>query len=336
VSRWVKTQLCRPGRNEVSAVLHPPNDYSISRKLGAVVSFEIFMYAPHEGESIHVDNIRLLEAKEAAVAPKPQMRVVGTDLTVADAIELGRKLKDRWKPPTPATLEEIQAEFRARLAELRKTHVDAVLAVFRDGQAGFDPAAPERVYSGWKDAYWSSHGPDGMTVDRAENFGRHAGQEMFMRHRSPLMRVDLSSIPAGSTILAAQLIICRAGMFDSRNHGPDRPNMWVVEPCNRPWNEYEVNAYEYAKDRFWRDYGGRYYGDDPDFLPLYLAHGPTRGPVNTWDFTQAVKFWTDGRHENHGFMLHGDSHDWFRAHYRESTEVKFRPGVMVIYVPAGQ
>jgi hypothetical protein len=69
VSRWVKTQLCRPGRNEVSAVLHPPNDYSISRKLGAVVSFEIFMYAPHEGESIHVDNIRLLEAKEAGRTP---------------------------------------------------------------------------------------------------------------------------------------------------------------------------------------------------------------------------------------------------------------------------
>ena len=31
-----------------------------------------------------------------------------------------------------------------------------------------------------------------------------------MRHRSPLMRVDLSTIPTGSTILAAQLLIVRA------------------------------------------------------------------------------------------------------------------------------
>ena len=35
-------------------------------------------------------------------------------------------------------------------------------------------------------------------------------QEVFMRHRSPLMRVELSSIPKGSKILAAQLAIVRA------------------------------------------------------------------------------------------------------------------------------
>src|SRR5436189_294170 len=42
---------------------------------------------------------------------------------------------------------------------------------------------------------FSSHGPDGMTVERAENFGHSESQEIFMRHRCPLMRVDLSSIP---------------------------------------------------------------------------------------------------------------------------------------------
>ena len=53
-----------------------------------------------------------------------------------------------------------------------------------------------------------------------------------------------------------------------------------------------------------------YYGDDPDFLPVYLAHGPSQGKVNTWDFTHAVRFWTDGKHANHGFMLHGNAGDW--------------------------
>jgi hypothetical protein len=158
---------------------------------------------------------------------------------------------------------------------------------------------------------------------------------MFMRHRSPLHRVDLSSIPESSTILAARLIICQAGELTSKEHNPlEKPTMWVVEPCNRPWVETEVNAYEYAKDKFWKAIGGQYYGEDPDFLPVYLAYGPGQGRVNVWDFTEAVRFWTDGKHANHGFMLHGDSHDWMgRACYREYPDVRQRPAVLVSYEP---
>ena len=109
--------------------------------------------------------------------------------------------------------------------------------------------------------------------------------------------------------------------------------MWVVEPCNRPWEEYEVNAFEYAKDKFWKDVGGMAWGDDPDFLPTFLAYGPGTGKVNTWDFVEAVRFWTDGKHPNHGFMLHGDSKDYMIAHSREAKESKDRPAVLVIYEP---
>ena len=28
--------------------------------------------------------------------------------------------------------------------------------------------------------------------------------------------------------------------------------------------------------------------DDPDFHPVYLAHGPGNVPVSSWDFTEAV------------------------------------------------
>ena len=52
-----------------------------------------------------------------------------------------------------------------------------------------------------------------------------------------------------------------------------------------------------------------------------------------WVFTEAVQFWVHGRNENHGFMLHGDSHDYIRAHYRESTEARNRPALLVIYAP---
>lgn len=110
----------------------------------------------------------------------------------------------------------------------------------------------------------------------------------------------------------------------------------MAEPCHRAWVEEECNAFEYAKGKFWREVGGRFYGSDPDFLPFYLAHGPGTGKVNVLDFTEAVRFWTEGRQTNHGFMLHCDEYDWMqRAYYREAKEVKNRPAVLVIYVPNG-
>jgi hypothetical protein len=338
VSRWVKTAFLQPGRNEVSAPLHL-NDWSaINPQLGKVTTFEVFMYHPHEGEVVYVDNIRLTTAREVPRQVKTQFTVLGTDLEVSGVQELGEKLKGQWTPPQPRTVEQVEAEFRAAFEELKKAHPRAILAIFRDGEKGYDPAHPDRVYAGWKDAYWSSHGPDGMTLERSQNFGQAATHEIFMRHRSPLMRVDLSSIPRGSDILAARLVLVRA----SEEYDPDRnplknPNMWVAEACNRPWEETEVNAYEYARDRFWKEIGGMdWEGDDPDFLPLYLAHGPGQGQVNVWDFTEAVRYWTDGQHKNHGFMLHGDSYDWLiRAYFREALEVQDRPALLVIYEPKG-
>jgi hypothetical protein len=340
VSRWTKTAFLHKGINHVAGTVPGPNDYSINAKWGKVVRFEIFLYRPHDGESVFVDNIRLTTEKVPPVE-KTRFTLAGTDRILegkssADAvIELGKKLKDGWSKPEPRTLAQVEADFRDRYEELKKKHPRAVLAVLRDGEKGYDPAHPEKEYAGWKDAYWSSHGPDTAYVERAENRGKSATHEVFMRHRSPLMRVDLSSIPAGSTILAARLVIIRAGDKFPDDHDPTKkPTMWVVEPCNRPWEEYEVNTFEYARDKFWHEVGGMAWtGDDPDFWPTFLAYGPGRGKVNDWDFTEAVRFWTDGKHANHGFMLHGDSHDYMIAHSREAKEVKDRPAVLVVYEP---
>jgi hypothetical protein len=334
VSRWTKTEFLKPGKNTVTGIIHDSNHYSINEKNGKVVRFEIFMYNPHDRETLYVDNIRLSSDREEPPKVITKFRVLGTDLEVSGVRELSQKLKERWTRPEDKTLEQVEGEFKSLFEEVRKKHPGAVLAVFRDGDKGYDPAHPDKVYAGWKDAYWSSHGPDGMTIERSTNRGRDSGHEIFMRHRSPLMQVDLSSIPTGSNILAARLIIIRDHDKPVKEHNAQQPNLWVVEPCNRPWEEYEVNAYEYAKDRFWQAIGGMYYGDDPDFLPLYLAHGPSQGKVNSWDFTSAVRFWTDGKHNNHGFMLHGDAGDWFpRAHAREAKDIKDRPAVWVIFEP---
>jgi hypothetical protein len=336
ISRWVKTVLAQPGKNDVVAALQP-NDYSaINPKFGKVVRFEIFMYKPNPGESIILNNVRISSEPMPKTEIKTEFRVLGTPWSVGGVQELGKKLAKEWKPPAETTVDEIEATIRKTHAALKQAHPRSVLAIFRDGDKGYDPANPEKVFAGWKDAYWSSHGPDGMTIDRAENFGKHASQEIFMRHRSPLMRVDLSSIPKGAKILAAKLIVVRANDFYDKERDPrTNPNMWVAEACNRAWEEYEVNAYEYARGKFWKNVGGMQWdGKDPDFWPVYLAHGPGGGKVSAWDFTEAVRFWTAGGHANHGFMLHCDAKDWLgRAHYRESAEVKNRPALLVIYEP---
>src|SRR5262249_24619423 len=153
------------------------NKYSVNAKNGPVVRFEIFMYQPHDGESIFVDNVRLSTAREVPAAAATRFTVAGSDMVVADVQDLGRKLKAKWARPEPRTLDQLEAEFRAMYDELKKTHPKAVLAVLRDGETGYDPAHPDKAYAGWTDAYINSHGPDGMTEERSAAAGRESGYE---------------------------------------------------------------------------------------------------------------------------------------------------------------
>jgi hypothetical protein len=345
VSRWTRTTFLKAGKNQVSAALRPASGNPLDPKRGKVVRFEVFMYNPHAGEAIYLDNVRLSKTKEEPPPAKRTFAVAGTDwalegvnatgvLSAGAVMELGKKLKADWTRSEDRTVAQLEEEFTVHHGELKKKHPRAVLAVLREGEKGYDPGQPDRAYAGWKEAYFSSHGPDGLYRMRAENQSRGETQEIFMRHRSPLMRVDLSSIPTGSQILAARLIVVRATDKVTDDRDPRKnPTMWVVEPCNRPWEEHEVNAFQYARDRFWKQVGGFHWGDDPDFLPMFLAYGPGRGKVNWWDFTQAVRFWTGGEHPNHGFMLHGDSRDYMTGYTSKARDVKNRPAVLVIYEP---
>ena len=142
------------------------------------------------------------------------------------------------------------------------------------------------------------------------------------------MQVDLSGIPAGAKVLAARLVLSR-----TTDGKPSKPNLFVAEPCTRPWVEEEANCYEYAAGKFWKAVSGTYHGEDADFLPLFLAYGPTGFPAASWEFTEAVKHWVEGKNPNHGFFLYGDSGDYLRVHTRESGDEKKRPALLVAYVP---
>lgn len=70
------------------------------------------------------------------------------------------------------TVAAVEAAFQARFAQLNREHPRAVLAVLREGAMGYDPSQLDKVYAGWKDAYFNSHGPDGNYVELPAITGR--------------------------------------------------------------------------------------------------------------------------------------------------------------------
>ncbi len=356
--RWEKTLILQPGRNEATLMIRRGlGSAVIDPNKGDITSFLIGMFQPVKGQTLLVENVRLSpdwpppkvlgwyspynhDGYSAAVARDyqrtgalPQFKVLGTDLEVADLPELARKFKDRWVKPEAKTIEQVQADFRAQFEKLRQNHPKAVLAILRDGEKGWNPANPNQAYSGWKTVYLTSHGPDGPNRGRETTQTLQETVEAFMRHRSVLMRADLSSIPRGATILAAKLVVTRS-TDKNLKAPPEKPNLWVAEACNRDWDETSANCYFYARGKHWQAVNGLYYGEGPDFWPVFLSHGPAgAGAVSVWDFTEALKFWQDGQHPNQGFFLHGDSNDYMRMYTSRAKEIQQRPALLVIYDP---
>ena len=356
---WEKTMILQPGKNEMVLLL-PGGIGAMDPAKGNVSGVLFGAFRPQKPQTLLVDNVRLstdwpwtrvvgwcsaynhdgyssaVQREFARTGASPKFKVLGTDLDVADLADLAKKLRDQWVAPEPKTVDRVETEFRAQFDELKKTHPKAVMAVLRDGEKGFDPADPEKVYAGWKMVYISCHGPDGPNGGREKTPVLYDTVEAFMRHRSPLMQADLSSLPKGAQILAAKLVVVRVGepgaMISDRT--PLKPNMWAAEPCNRDWDPASANCYAYATGKLWKAVSGLYYGEDPDYWPVFVAHGPMgTGAACSWDFTEALKFWLDGTHVNHGFFLYGDSIDYLRIFTMKAKDVKQRPAILVVYEP---
>jgi len=338
-SRWEFAARVEAGKNTVTA--RAPKQLWNNVRNQDVRTVQIYIYQPHEGESITVDNIRLSTEKPQTVAPfddalavpPGKYRVLGTDLEVRDANELADTFKDKWVKPEDRTVEQVEADVRAEYEKIKADHPRAVLAVLREGQKGYDAGDPEKAFVGWQDAGTPSHGPMGLNMSCFGNAGKRGAIETCFRNRPGLLRCDLSSIPKGAQILAARLIVVRSSEIG--DGWKTKPTMFVVEPCNLPWNEVEVNVFEYAHDKFWNQYAAMSWGDDADCTAVLLAHGPGRGGACDWDFSHAVRYWTTDAHPNHGFILYGAPKyvDYLNIFSRECGNIAKRPAVMVIYEP---
>jgi hypothetical protein len=344
---WQRTMMLAAGRNDVTLMIRHGIG-ALEPNRGDITSFVIGMYQPQKDQTLLVQNVRLstewpppkqlgwyspynhdgystFVAREfERTGQTTKFKVLGTDLEVADLPDLAKRLKERWTKPAAKSIDEVEAEFKAALAKHQRKHPKAVLVILRDG---------EKDFSGWKMHYLNCHGPDGPNKGREVPQKLGETVEVFMRHRSVLMRVDMAGIPKDATILAAQLVVTRS-MAAGDRQPPDKANLWVVEPCNRDWAEASANCYFFAPGKHWKSVSGLYYGADPDHWPVFAAHGPAGGgAVSVWDFAEALKFWRDGAHGNHGFFLHGDSVDYMRMYTHRAKDIKQRPAVMVIFEP---
>ncbi|HZK79727.1 MAG TPA: hypothetical protein VFC46_01640 [Humisphaera sp.] len=352
--QWQKTLMLIPGRNEVALTIrHGLGRTVIDPKQGEITSFIIGMFQPAVGDVLRVDNIRL-----SAEWPAPQVTgwfspynhdgysswaaadfhrtkviprfdVLGADMKVASYEELSKKLKPSWKPAAPLTVDQVEAEFKAVFEELKKTNPDAVMTVLRETRNDPDTGKNQ---TGWKFTYLNCHGPDGPNAGREGVAKKYETVEAFMRHRGVLLQPDFSPIPKGAKILAARFVLTR--VVDKDSKPIDKPNLYVAEPCNRDWDPDFANCYYYAKGKHWKAVNGIYYGEDPDFYPSLLFHGPGSSPVNSWDFTAGLKFWIEQGHENHGFFIYGDAGDYMRIYTPKAKDIRQRPAIWVVYSAA--
>jgi hypothetical protein len=129
VSRWTRTAFLKAGKNQISAALRPAIGNGLDPRRGKVVRFEVFMYNPHKGEAIWIDNIRLATTKEREPTEKMTFAVAGTDwvldgvntsgvLSAGAVSELGKKLKAGWTKSEERTVAQLEEEFAAQYGEL--------------------------------------------------------------------------------------------------------------------------------------------------------------------------------------------------------------------------
>ena len=166
IPRWEKAALCQPGKNTVV------EEFVLDPAFGKAVAFEVGLYNAQKGQVIYVDGVRFLKTAPGAITPSgselcplrtvaealsadgnPGWKVLGEE-EVADSFDLAVRHKDKWVKPNasnPRTMEQIEKEADAKLTDLTKSHPKAVLGTFRRGQKGYDPANPDKEFTGWSD-----------------------------------------------------------------------------------------------------------------------------------------------------------------------------------------
>jgi uncharacterized protein (TIGR03382 family) len=170
----------------------------------------------------------------------------------------------------------------------------------------------------------------------------------------PLIRFDLPSLPAGSTITSVKLrlVIQQYTCIDVNNANAVVPYNYSVHQMLADWSETTSNWNERSAGNPWNTPGlgaGTDYNAAPAATTLVStpsANNFINVPV-LWDITSLYLDWTNGVAQNYGVHLHGQAGDptrdtnggdttdgVFRAYNTEFGDDARRPHLLVEYIPA--
>lgn len=143
-----------------------------------------------------------------------------------------------------------------------------------------------------------------------------------------LLKFDLSSIPAGSTIISATLRI-----YDSAANYSDNTRTMYVNRSKRAWTENGATWNKYDGTNDWSTAGGGTNSNDVELTPIGSVSMPASevaGYVEISLTASSVQEWLDGIFTNNGIILTmgtelNDMHDF------HSDEGVNRPELVVVY-----
>ena len=118
-----KTEFLQPGTTTVMAALVDRWMQLVPTKDSKLLGFDLYLWAPHQGETMLVSNIRLTMTPAPPDAPwgpfaitKPdgtkgqaEFKVLGTPMTCTCIADLSAKLKDKWVQRQSKSLAQIEA-----------------------------------------------------------------------------------------------------------------------------------------------------------------------------------------------------------------------------------
>ncbi|MEZ4733359.1 MAG: DNRLRE domain-containing protein [Caldilineaceae bacterium] len=224
--------------------------------------------------------------------------------------------------PTPTVTEPVEATATPTVAEpveVTPTPAGAQSVVLQPGVNGYTGLADVKFYN------WNA----------ATNYGAHESLETTSSGTTAsLLRFDLSSVPANSTVTTAQLSLYLKWSDAGNDLRPAQLHRMLVD-----WVEQEATYQQRAAGQPWAGNSGPLAGTDFAFMPTTSTQTGPAGVWITWAVTDLVQYWVSNPAANFGVLLR-DPADYGNGGVgrsyasREHADVSWHPKLSITFDPS--
>ncbi len=172
-----------------------------------------------------------------------------------------------------------------------------------------------------------------LNIGGAGQAGADTQLGVYQGRDRTLLRFDLSSVPAGSTLHSANLTLYATSSYHDNTMG----NPVQVFRATKPWTEFGALWARYDATTNWTNPGGDAVGITGLQLSAPYAVNTSdpaaNGPL-TWDITTLAQEWLAGTYPNQGMLITlGGNQSNLHFHSRESTSTGLRPSLLLTFTP---